>query len=142
MTGIIGVKELERALSDLPKATGKGVLRRALKNAAGPIQQAAQSAAPVGATGNLRESISIETKLKPSQRQGKREPVELFIGATSPTGNHAHLVEFGTVKTSPHPFLRPAWEAGKQKMLDAIGAEIWKEIRKSAKRLARKATRL
>ena len=48
-----GFKELESALKELPKATGRNCIRRALTKAADPIVQSAKSMAPKGITGNL-----------------------------------------------------------------------------------------
>lgn len=139
---ILGGKELENALKQLPKATGKSVLRRALRNAAKPTALVAESLAPRGPTGNLQASIEITTRLKKSQQRGGKFPgVEVYVGASTPTGSHAHLIEFGTVKMAAQPFLRPAWDSTKQKVLDAISDEIWKALRKSARTLARKAER-
>jgi hypothetical protein len=45
-----GLKELQHALQELPKATGKNVLQRTLMKAAKPIEAAAQARVPV-ATG-------------------------------------------------------------------------------------------
>lgn len=141
VTGVFGGKELEAALKQLPNATGKGVLRRAIKKASEPTVVAAEALAPRGPTGNLKASITVNTKLKKSQRTGRPEGVELFIGAETPKGQHAHLLEFGTVKMPAQPFMRPAWDATKKKVLEAIETEIWKALAKSARTLARKAER-
>lgn len=139
---ILGGKELERALAQLPKATAKSVLRRALRKAAKPTVAAAESMVPVGPTGNLKASISINTRLKVSQRGGSRSGgVEIFIGASSPPDYHAHLVEFGTVHMAAQPFMRPAWDSTQQEVLASISAEVWASLAKSARTLARKAER-
>jgi HK97 gp10 family phage protein len=64
ITGTIkieGLKELETALKELPKATGKNVIRRALVQAAQPIADMARAMAPVGPPkpGQLKESIKL-----------------------------------------------------------------------------------
>lgn len=134
---IAGAKELDKAFKQLPRATAKSVLRRALKKAAKPTAVAAESLAPLGPTGNLRASIEVSPRLKKSQRRGGRpEGVELYIGSTAP---HAHLLEFGTVNMPAHPFLRPAWDSTKQRVLDAIESEIWESLSKAARTLAKKA---
>ena len=139
---VFGGKELERALKQLPKATAKNVLRRALRNAAKPTVAAAEAMVPVGPTGNLKASISINTRLKVSQRTGGRtDGVEIFIGASSPPGYHAHLIEFGTVQMAAQPFMRPAWDSTQQEVLASISDEVWKSLAKSARTLARKAER-
>jgi len=134
---LTGAKELERALSQLPKSTSKSVLRRALKNAAKPTVVLAESLAPRD-TGKFAESFEIRAQLKKSQKfgRGKIGDVEMFVGSTDPK---AHLIEFGTVKMAPRPTLRPAWDSTKQKVLDAIEREIWESLAKAARTLAKKA---
>lgn len=137
---LIGADDLENALKQLPKSMAKSVLRRALIKAAEPTETLAREMAPRGATGNLKISIDAKTQLKASQKRGaKIDGVEAFIGATTPKGAHAHLVEFGTAHSAPHPFMRPAWDATKNKVLASIRSEIWKALAKSARTLARKA---
>jgi len=52
-----------------------------------------------------------------------------------------HMQEFGTVHNGPHPFLRPAWDAEKDKVLAGLKDDLWAEIEKAAKRIARKAAK-
>lgn len=59
-----GFKELEAALKELPTATGRNTIRRALTRAADPIVKAAQSNAPARpGSGVLKKSILV-TKVK------------------------------------------------------------------------------
>ncbi len=142
---IEGLKELDQALGELPKATGKNVLRRVIREAAEPMARLARANAPVD-EGHLRESIDVSTRL--SRRQAgmhkrmfasDRSSVEMFVGpGTHPQG---HLREFGGDGNPPHPFVRPAWDAEKRPTLDRIANSLWMEIDKAAQRLARKAAR-
>lgn len=143
-----GLRELEKALSELPKSTGKATLRRVLRARAQPIAEAARAKAPVHAVdgGELRDSIAVSTRL--SRRQSRlhrrmfkddRAAVEMFVGA-GPLPS-AHTQEFGTVNHPPQPFMRPAWDETKDGVLDGIKGDLWAEIRKSAERLARKRAR-
>ena len=50
--------------------------------------------------------------------------------------------EFGTVNQPPQPFMRPAWDGGKDALLDGIADDLWAEISKAAARQAKKAARL
>ena len=59
---IQGFAELEKALDNLSKSAGKGVLRRSLKKAAQPTADIAASLAPKK-TGALAKSIIVGTKL-------------------------------------------------------------------------------
>jgi HK97 gp10 family phage protein len=143
---IHGLRELEAALADLPTATGKNVLRRVLNARAQPIADAASSMAPDDpATGghDLRSSIGVSTKLSPRQKglhrkmfKDDKAAVEMFVGA-GPLPQ-AHLQEFGTVHHGPQPFMRPAWDEGQGQLLDGIAADLWSEIDKAAKRVAKK----
>ncbi|WP_141333512.1 HK97-gp10 family putative phage morphogenesis protein, partial [Sinorhizobium meliloti] len=142
---IEGLKQLDQALAELPKATGKAVLRRTLIKAGEPLADDMRAEAPDDpATGgnDLRSSIGVGTKL--SKRQAKlhrkefkndKASAEVFVGA-GPVP-HAHLQEFGTSRHGPQPFARPAWDAGKNQVLDTIKDELAVQITKAAQRLAR-----
>jgi HK97 gp10 family phage protein len=140
---MLGFKELENALLELPKAVAKGVLRTALKNAGEPVVSDAQRNVPV-LTGELLGSIDIRSTLSKRQRRGRAKAgdVEMFIGPSWPKGAHGHLVEFGTSKMAARPFLRPAWDANKERVLASIGRELWTAIEKAARRLARNVAKL
>lgn len=137
---IEGLKELDRALKELPNAVAKGVIRTALKKAAEPIRAAAEAGAP-RLTHQLAQSIAISTTLSKRQRRkqgGKVGDVDVYVGASYPDGAHAHLLEFGTSKMSARPFMRPAWEANKGAALDIIKRELWGAIQRAARRLAKR----
>lgn len=138
---IEGLRELEAALAELPKATGKNVLRRVLIKAAQPIEADAAAAAPE-LTGRLRRDVSTGTRLNRRQaamarRLGKSE-VEVHVGVNDPAGVQN---EFGNAHQRPQPFLRPAWDANRQGALETISSHLGAEIAKSAARLARRAAR-
>lgn len=143
---IDGLKELDEALAQLPRATGKGVLRRTGIRALAPVIARARELVPVD-KGDLKESLKITTKLSKRQQrenakavaQGKAT-VQLYAGAAALP--HAHLVEFGTAQMTPQPFMRPAWDENKDKVLELIKSELADEITKAAARLSRKAARL
>lgn len=136
-----GLRELEEALKELPKATGKNALKRALMRAAEPIAAAAAAMAP-RRKGKLIASIKVGTTLSTNQRRRheKQGDVEVFAGA-GPLP-HAHLQEFGTAHSAPKPFMRPAWDANKFRALASIKSDLAEEIEKARQRLARKAARL
>ncbi|WP_340109462.1 HK97-gp10 family putative phage morphogenesis protein [Pikeienuella sp. HZG-20] len=156
-----GLRELEKALEDLRPATAKNVARRALVKATQPVADHMSELAPPGKYNNLKRSIGISTRLSDRQKalhrkmfRSDRTSVELFLGPDyRRSGNHAHLVEFGTAerrhksgksvgRMPPHPFARPAWDAGKQGILTRLADLMWVEIEKAAARAARKAARL
>lgn len=150
---IKGARELEAALNALGQdRLIKSTNRRALLNAAKPAVATARRLAPKD-TGRMAEKIDVSSTLSRRQRRGggyRRDPntAHVFIGA-APKGP-AVLDEFGTGpryhkrsrkfvgQTPAQPFMRPAWEQHKTEILDDYARELWIQIEKSAKRLARR----
>ena len=135
---LTGLKELEAALSQMPKATARATALRALRQGGEPIARAARRLAPVK-YGDLVESIDVGTTLARSQQAdtGAVAPVEVHVGP----GQHPQAItqEFGTFKEPAQPFVTPAWEAERMNALDIIGTALGIEVEKTAARLARKA---
>lgn len=143
-----GLRELDKALSELPKSIAKNVLKRVAIKALQPMRDAARANAPVR-TGDLRESINISTKLSKRQAQlarrafrmgGDKSFVELYAGPSALP--HAHLQEFGSIRNRPQPFMRPAWDETKGQALKIVKSELWGEISKAAARVAKKKAKL
>ena len=165
---IEGLMELEAALKELPKATGKNTIRRALTRAAEPFVTTAKALAPVR-TGHLQSGITQSKVTFSSGEAGKKAFAEALAAGSSrkEAGAAAHsanaeaggnvtsgivavgpwrhpqaiFMEFGTSHNAPQPFLRPSWEENKTGAVDTIREELWSEIKKAADRLARKAIR-
>lgn len=137
-----GLRDLDRALQELPKATQRATLRRVLKKAAKPVEESMQAKAPK-LTRDLEQSIVTGTKLTRRQaRYARREGKsfsEIYVGTSNPAGVPQ---EFGTFKESAQPFGRPAWAETQDQALKIIGDELGGEIDKSRARLARKAAKL
>lgn len=145
-TRVEGFKELDEALGQLPKSTAKAVLRRTAIRALAPVVAAARQRVPVH-EGDLKESLKVSTRLSKRQQRINaravaegRSSVQLFAGPAALP--HAHLVEFGTAHMAPQPFMRPAWDAERDRVLELIRTEMGDEITKAAGRLARKTARL
>ncbi len=138
---IEGLKELDEALKELPRATGKNVLRRALIQAGLPIQNLAFARAP-RKTGRLQTSLTTGTKLSRRQRSLHRpvSSMEVFVGPAALV--QAITEEFGTAYHPPKPFFRPAWDEGKDKSMRSIRDNLAHEIEKARARMARKAARI
>lgn len=139
---IEGLRELDRALGQLPKATAKAALRQVLKDAAEPMAQAARAAAPRDEY-HLFESIDVSTRLSRRQRglhRSQETPSfqEMFVGTNNPAGVQQ---EFGNERHVAQPFLRPAWDAQKQPTLERISNSLWLRISQAAQRLAKRAAR-
>lgn len=136
-----GLSDTLDALGELPRATQKNVIKRALIKAGQPIADDARSASRV-LTGRLQRSFGVSDKLSKRQRSQhqKESEVEVFAGPGALA--QAITEEFGTVNSTPHPTLRPAWDANKQTALKSVADDLWIEIEKAAARAARKAARL
>jgi len=151
-----GLREVDAALSELPRATGKAVLRRVAMDALKPMAEEARRMAPDDPSTNgrdLKNSIAVgrgkKTKAKFTGGKGFRseaQAIEMHMGPAGSGGRGAPpqglFQEFGTVNHPPQPFMRPAWDAGKDRMLEEIKDKLWAEISKASKRLARKSARL
>lgn len=142
-----GFRELERALMDLPKATGKNVLKRIAKGALEPMADAAAARAP-DRTGKLAFSISVsDRRTRRASRQVPKmrsdEGVQMFMGPASGTRalQYAAFDEFGTVDTPAFGFMRTAWDGGAMPALEYIKANLADEIAKAAARVAKRRAR-
>lgn len=163
---ISGLAELDRALGQLPKATARNVMRRTLLKAGEPIANEAKRLAPVD-QGDLRDSIMVLPRLKNKVGSaeyaaamraglGKQAAVaalrgarraansggfsaQMFVGPATGKGviRYAHMIEFGTVKMAPQPFMRPAWDATQRVALDIIKRELGSQIIMAARRVGR-----
>lgn len=162
---VSGLKDLDRALGELPKSVAKATLVRTLKKAGEPIAQAARAAAPVD-DGTLRDSIAVSARLKNkvgmaefgaamraglgvgAARQALRDArraagggsfAEMYVGPSLGKGvlRYAHLQEFGTSNHAAHPFMRPAWDSEKDNALQIIRRELGNEIIAAARRIGR-----
>lgn len=140
MFRVEGLKELEEALKELPRATARSTLRRTLIVAAQPIARAGEAYAP-RRTGELAQSYTVGSRLSRRQRRlhKKESQVEVFVGPTA----HPKSVqtEFGNAHQAAEPHLRPAWDGNVMGVLDRIRQILAEQIEKTRTRLARKAAR-
>ncbi len=162
---IEGLRQVQDALRQLPKATTKNVMKRVLLKRAEPLADMARQKAPVR-SGRLRDSIAVQVRgggagkaafaqamsegasraeAGRAAREANRAAgttVEVVIGPTD-RAFYGSLVEFGTQHSPPKPFMRPAWDSGKGGLLTGITDDMWAEIEKAvlrrAKRLAKAA---
>lgn len=132
-----GLREVDAALGQLGKATGRNVMRRVAVARLEPMAEEMRRLVPID-SGDLKDGIAVTTK-RP-KRSRKSSEVEAYAGP----GRHpqAHLREFGGDGSPPEPYVRPAWDSGKGELLDGIADDLWSEIQKAAARQARKAARL
>lgn len=151
---MLGGRELEAALYGLGQdRLIKATLKRALMKAAQPAAQTASRLAPKE-TGRMAQNVQVSTTLARRQRRGggyKYNPNTAYVWIGSAPRGPGTLQEFGTGPryhkktrrftgaTPAHPFMRPAWEQHKHQILEDFSRELWIQIDKSAKRLARRS---
>jgi len=151
---IEGLRDIERALAQLPASTARGVVRRVMKKELKPVASMANAFWP-GADDDV---FKITSKLTASQRRYAQSAgfnssvVNMYVGANASRYGgtpHAHLIEFGTGprytsagayrgSVAPSPMLPPAWDMHKRQILAGLGARMWDEITKT---MARRAAR-
>lgn len=151
---MLGGRELEAALNALGQdRLIKATLKRALLKASKPAVATAQRLAPKH-TGRMAQKIAVSTTLSRRQRRGsgyRFDPNTAYVWIGSAPRGPGTLAEFGTgpryqKKTGKflgampaQPFMRPAWEQHKDQILADFSEELWVQIEKSAKRLARRS---
>jgi len=154
---IEGLKELQYALNQLPKEIQARPLRSAVSAAAKVIADDVKTQVPVE-TGTLKSAVYRYRSRRNSTtgretffvgiRQGKAKYANTArnrragrVGKTYKTQGEAfywRFLEFGTKKMQARPFLRPAFEANKQKAVEVMKERLSKAIQAQAKKLAKK----
>lgn len=140
-TRVEGLRELDRALGELPKASAKGVLRRVGLKALKPMAETARRLAPddpATSGKDLKASITVGTKLTQRQARALRKDegkafVTVHMGTADPSGL---FQEFGTVNHGPQSFMRPAFQSEARGAIAIVAKELGGEIVKTAKRRA------
>lgn len=164
-----GLKELDKALGELSKATARNTLRRALTSAAEPMRAAAVRNAPMD-TGELKRSIKLSSKIDnrtgkaefaatmkaggtraqaaQALRDARREKgigesfAEVFMGPEKGGKRlsiKAIVQEFGSEKQAAQPYMRPAFDAEAKNVISRVGDELSKEIDKAVTRARARA---
>lgn len=164
-----GLKELEKALHELPRATGGNVLKRAILIPAQAFAEEARKAAPKD-TGLLRQEIkpskpriisagkaafaaamsSGASRVEAGQAArdanraaggaGRHAVVE--VGPTAKRSRVGAFQEFGTAHHKAQPFMRPTWARMGNILIDMVATTLKEEIEKARARVAKKAERI
>lgn len=131
--GLEGMKELNKALKQLPDKLQERAIKNAMADGARAIRDEAKRRAPVD-DGDLRDSIVVSRTV---QVKGRRQSVKggVVIGIKGAPRFYAHIAEFGTSRQTAQPFLRPAFDAKQEEALKRIGPKLGKEIEKQARKL-------
>jgi HK97 gp10 family phage protein len=144
---IIGGRELDAFLQQLPVKVERNIMRAAMRAGANEFKKGAQDAAPVD-DGDLRASIRVTTR-------SKGGTVYASVKAGGKKAPHWHWVEFGTaahkIKAKPdhalafngaavrevdhpgaraHPFMRPTFDSHAAAAIAATAAKIRQRLTK------------
>jgi len=138
---IIGGRELDAFLQQLPAKIEKNIMRAALRAGANEFKKAAQHGVPVD-DGALKRSIRVTTRTKKGtvyaslKAGGKKAPhwhwVEFGTTAHKIKASPEHALSFGgtTVRevdhpgARPQPFMRPAFDSAAAAAIAAAIAKI------------------
>lgn len=165
-TEVAGFAHLAGAFRAIGQSQSRSVVRKAMIQAYQPAAALARAVAPRGEEPvrrkRLAETIVVSERRRGDRRRGNantRERVTLYLGPTDPKG---HLVEFGHLlvrgkrltkrrryatgqrvigHVPAHPFMRPAWDATKEQVLELFRVFTARELRRTAKNWARRAER-
>ena len=151
---IEGLAQLDRALRELPQRIANRGLRASVYAGAKVIRDEARSRAPKAAQslgpkqpppGTLKRSVIMKhiRELSGGGRQtfyvlvrhGKKYRNQGKRGNLSQDAWYWRFVEFGTVKMSARPFLRPAFDMKKNDALTAIKTRLAERIEQAAREL-------
>jgi len=139
-----GVAELTAKFTDLGVKVAARELRGSVKAALEVALHAARSRIPIGtqahttyrgrlvSPGFAAQSLHIETKL--DKRTGS---AVAFLGVTAEAFYALQFVELGTSKMPAQPWLRPAFVASEDAMLQDLATEMRKRVERIAKKRAR-----
>lgn len=128
---ISGLKELADKMRSLGPELNKKALRAGVSAAARIVRDDARARNPDD-TGKTEKAI-ISKYVKKESNNFK----QTYIVTVHRRAWYWRFVEFGTANLAARPFLRPAFEASKSKLVAAIASRIAKQIKAYDKKQAR-----
>lgn len=146
---VSGLLELHEALKNLDHDLHKKTMRAAGRSAMEPVAVSARNNV-VRDTGGLYSTIkaTATTDLRRLRKAGRKASMIASVSAgrasrkDGVTGHQALNIEFGNAKTPAKPFLRPALQGKQRSTILRFRMHLRKGIEKSAKKQARRTTRL
>lgn len=118
-----GGKELAAALARLPQSVSKKVCIDALLEAADPMVAVARRIAP-REPGAPDLADNIEARAVSGGKDGLPTvawgPLKDFF--------YGYFLEFGTVRMSARPFMRPAFDSQMDRSLDILRRRLWEKL--------------
>lgn len=136
---IKGLKELDRALAQLPDAVAYDVIQGAALEALQPMADMARRLAPEDPSTpdpDLNTSIVVSPHLKAGRATKFRGNgpyfVRVFMGPNMSGYPQAIMQEFGTRNHGAQPYMRPAFEDKKVEAVKILKDRLWVKIRDQA----------
>lgn len=131
-----GFKELYRAIEHLPEVVKKKELEPLLVSSLEPMKEYARVMAPddplTGPPWSLPQSIEVSNRQRSGRAKGDRAlgqyDARAYMGPTKYGYPQAIMQEFGTVKMSAFPYMRPAWDSQKTVALKIISDGLAKRL--------------
>lgn len=127
-----GGSQLAKALRDSGEALTKTIVIEALKSAADPIRLDMASRMKRGPDApHAADNVIVATV---NEIDGEKLGPKEFAVGIGPTKDFWYwfFQEFGTVRHSAQPAMRPAFDAGAERALKALGNALWDAIAKHA----------
>lgn len=138
-----GFRDLDHILGQLPKAVGKRTLRDGGVKWMEPMAADIKRRAPRD-KGDLAGGVTVGTKLSRSQIKfagimgGRRDPNMVVVHAGPGSHPQAVIQEIGSYKEPAQPYVAPAWEAGKDDLLQRVADGMAEPIMAAAARAKKK----
>lgn len=137
-----GFSQLNAMLDGLTKVQYSHGMSPVLVAALKPMSLVAISLAPddphTGPPWDLKSSITVSTHQRSGRARSNRPlgqyEARAYMGPTGFGYPQALMMEFGTIHDRAQPYMRPAWDTGKQGALDIIQAGFADQVFKTAKR--------
>lgn len=118
-----GFAELAQNLRALPGPSMRKALREALYSAAEPMRKRMGQLAPRGdAEPHLADNIVV------SNAKGQDLQEAAVVVGPSKNVFYGSFQEFGTSRHGAQPFMRPAFESERDKVLDILKDATWREL--------------
>jgi HK97 gp10 family phage protein len=123
---VTGLDELERMLNDLAPKAAKTAMRRAVRDGMEIFQAAAEGKAP-RASGELADNINIKTTAGGGDGDTTTGSIEAIVGPGKQQ-YYGLFQEYGTRYQPAQPFMTPAYEENKDKVLETFVSDLKDEI--------------
>jgi len=119
-----GLKEFSKMLEKIPDRVEKKIVKRSLKKASKPMIKEARRNAP-------RDSGELKKSIGSVMLPNRKTPPKVFMVFIGPRikgkregGYYSHILELGTVKQKPQPYMKPAFRSTQTVVLNTFVNEL------------------